>query len=97
MGWSAIINKHEHEPVPPAPPVLQVRETPPIVPVPAPQAEASPSQPLQPPDFEIATAYSGCSKAERWAIEQTLIERNQTPTSELIWYWQQKLQTREPL
>lgn len=48
-------------------------------------------------ELEIAFTSAGITKNERWAIEETLRERGQKPTAELIWFWAQKLRNREAL
>lgn len=54
-------------------------------------------QRVPPPEFELDAAYTlaGITKNEKWAITETLRERHQTATPELIWYWAQKLRNRE--
>jgi hypothetical protein len=78
--------------------VMPVSETPITVST-VPEIRPQPEIREPTPDFELECAFvtSGCSKATRWVIEETLRERGQTATPELIWYWQQKLQNRERL
>lgn len=65
----------------------------------APVAPPVTRQEPQVPDFETEIAFStaGASKAERWVVSETLKERGQTPTPELVWFMVQKARNREKL
>lgn len=83
-------------------PVQSVIETPvtvaPTAPVAPPVTRQEPPEP-QVPDFETEVAFSiaGANKAERWYVSETLKERGQTPTPELVWFMVQKARNREKL
>ena len=80
----------------PQPAVIPVSvETPvPITPTVAPAPTVA-----QQPDFETEVAFStsGATKAERYVVLETLRERNQTASPELIFWWVDKLRNRERL
>jgi len=96
MRWTELLTTPE----PTATPVQSVPETPVTVTV-APTVALTP-QPAPdelPPDFETEVAFStsGATKAERYVVLETLRERRQTATSELVWFWVNKLRNRERL
>lgn len=92
--YDTLLTTPEPASVPVSVPVIETPVTvaPAVAPTPQPET-------IQPPDFEIEVAYAtaGASKAERWVVSETLKERGQTPTPELVWFMVQKARNREKL
>lgn len=95
--YDTLLTTPEPASVPVRVPVIETPVTvaPAVAPTPQPETHNQESPDLF--ALEVAYTSSGASKAERWLVEETLKERGQTPTPELIWLWIQKARNRERL